>query len=547
MLGNKLEWTVGGFYLDSKNSEGGFVDFSESVSIFPSPAAQAVTLPNGVHYAAGQIIPAGSVEPYAYSINDSATDNTEAGFIHSIYHITDALSFEGGYRYSVENRSYTFEHNYTYETVPEAPLVPPGSIGQFSYPRSDARAELGYQWTPDIMTYASVSTGFKAGGINPRPYAAQQVYAFKPEDLTAYEVGVKSSFLDNHLRVNFDGFVSNYKNLQEDVFIFTNYSPGYCLCYENVGHVLIEGLEGEVDASPLPGVLLNAGVGYLQWNTLTLGSIDNGGVIQSLQSLNAGSSFTPWPENVPKWKINLGGQYTYDFGDVGAVTTRLDWAYQSRTFFDTLDTAQFAQNGYGLLNGHLTYSSADSNWQAVFEATNLTNQVYYYNKFGVYSGGDISGQPGKPREYLFTLRRNFQPQVQPAAYTPPPAPPPAPPAAAAVPPAVEKQREFQVFFDFDKSNITEAAARVIQSAADVVKSGGIAHITVTGHTDTVGTAKYNQALSERRAVSVKTQLVTDGVAGGEISTVGVGKTGLLVPTADGVREPQNRRAVIELQ
>ncbi|HLY57083.1 MAG TPA: OmpA family protein, partial [Stellaceae bacterium] len=85
------------------------------------------------------------------------------------------------------------------------------------------------------------------------------------------------------------------------------------------------------------------------------------------------------------------------------------------------------------------------------------------------------------------------------------------------------------------------------SAADVVKAGGIAHITVTGHTDTVGTASYNQGLSERRADSVKSELVKDGVASGEISTVGVGKTGLLVPTGDGVREPQNRRAVIDLQ
>ncbi|HLY58425.1 MAG TPA: OmpA family protein, partial [Stellaceae bacterium] len=101
--------------------------------------------------------------------------------------------------------------------------------------------------------------------------------------------------------------------------------------------------------------------------------------------------------------------------------------------------------------------------------------------------------------------------------------------------------------DFDKSNITQAAAHVIQEAADAVKAGHVVQITVTGHTDTVGTASYNQGLSERRAASVKTQLVTDGVPGGEVTTIGVGKNGLLVPTADGVREPQNRRAEIVLQ
>jgi outer membrane protein OmpA-like peptidoglycan-associated protein len=135
------------------------------------------------------------------------------------------------------------------------------------------------------------------------------------------------------------------------------------------------------------------------------------------------------------------------------------------------------------------------------------------------------------------------PAPVPSVTPPPPPPPPAPPPAA----APEAKRSFQVFFDFDKSNITDAAARVIQSAADAVKTGHVVSIMVTGHTDTVGSAAYNQGLSERRAAAVKMALVADGVSGGEISTVGVGKTGLLVPTADGVREPQNRRAEIVLQ
>jgi len=133
--------------------------------------------------------------------------------------------------------------------------------------------------------------------------------------------------------------------------------------------------------------------------------------------------------------------------------------------------------------------------------------------------------------------------VVPASYTPPPPPQPVPPP----PPQVEAARSFQVFFDFNKSTITGAAAKVIQAAADTVKAGGVAHIDVIGHTDTVGGAAYNQKLSEARAAAVKGQLVADGVPNGEIATHGVGKTGLLVPTADGVREAQNRRAEINLQ
>jgi len=173
--------------------------------------------------------------------------------------------------------------------------------------------------------------------------------------------------------------------------------------------------------------------------------------------------------------------------------------------------------------------------------------------------GDVSVSPGSipaaphsadfnidSHNVLLTLRLDFgSPAPAPAAVVPPPPPAPVPPAPPA--PHVEVQRAFQVFFDFNKSDITAAAARVIQAAADNVKAGHVTQIVVTGHTDTVGSAQYNQGLSERRAAAVKTQLVTDGVASNGISTRGVGKTGLLVPTADGVREAQNRRAEIVLQ
>ncbi len=132
-------------------------------------------------------------------------------------------------------------------------------------------------------------------------------------------------------------------------------------------------------------------------------------------------------------------------------------------------------------------------------------------------------------------------------FAPPPPPPPPPPAPVAAPaPAPEPQRAFQVFFDFDKSNITAEAAATIAKAASAVQAGHMTRIDVTGHTDTVGSVKYNLGLSQRRAAAVKRQLMADGISAEEIGTTGVGKSGLLVPTPDGVREPQNRRAEIVL-
>jgi outer membrane protein OmpA-like peptidoglycan-associated protein len=101
-----------------------------------------------------------------------------------------------------------------------------------------------------------------------------------------------------------------------------------------------------------------------------------------------------------------------------------------------------------------------------------------------------------------------------------------------------------VFFDFDKSDITPEAARIIRDAADNAKRTGISRIVATGHADRSGSVPYNQALSERRSAAVKAQLVREGIAEGQIQAVGKGELDPLVPTADGVREPRNRRVEI---
>jgi outer membrane protein OmpA-like peptidoglycan-associated protein len=121
------------------------------------------------------------------------------------------------------------------------------------------------------------------------------------------------------------------------------------------------------------------------------------------------------------------------------------------------------------------------------------------------------------------------------------APPPPPMAAPAAVPS------FMVFFDWDRSNLSQQALNTIQQASDQFKATGKARITATGHADRSGPDDYNMALSLRRANAVKDALVRDGVPATAISVIGRGETQPLVQTADGVREPQNRRVEIVLQ
>ena len=127
---------------------------------------------------------------------------------------------------------------------------------------------------------------------------------------------------------------------------------------------------------------------------------------------------------------------------------------------------------------------------------------------------------------------------------PPPPPPPAPPPPPPPPPPPVKT--FIVFFDFDKSDLTDKAQEVVAEAVRTAKAGGFVKVLVTGHTDTVGSDSYNQALSIRRAQSVKDEMVHEGLDGSGIAIEGKSFHDPLVPTGPGVREPQNRRAVIDL-
>jgi len=143
------------------------------------------------------------------------------------------------------------------------------------------------------------------------------------------------------------------------------------------------------------------------------------------------------------------------------------------------------------------------------------------------------------------LRFDLHPDAVHETYVAPlaePAPQPVRETAAPPPP-----RQFLVFFGFNKSNLTSDAEGVVSNAARTAKETGTASLVIVGHADTVGSDHYNQNLSERRAAAVRTALEAQGIDAGKITASGLGETSLLVQTGDNVKEPQNRRATIDLQ
>ena len=125
------------------------------------------------------------------------------------------------------------------------------------------------------------------------------------------------------------------------------------------------------------------------------------------------------------------------------------------------------------------------------------------------------------------------------------APPPPPPVAPAAAPA--PARTYLVFFDWDRANLTDRARQIIGEAAQNSRVAQVTRIEVSGHADRSGTPQYTQRLSQRRADAVAAELERQGVPRNAMTIQAFGESRPLVPTADGVREPQNRRVEIVLQ
>lgn len=341
--------------------------------------------------------------PLDFLQNDPVEADTQAVFTHAVWHVTDKLNLTGGLRYTEESKDYTFSR-LNRDGTPNAFLgALNGVTATYEGSQVDYRANADYRWTDRLMTYVQVSTGFKGGGIGPRPFVREQARAFGPEKLTAYEVGVKSTLANGTVRLNAAAFFNDYTDIQLTLLSCPQFGgPGPCALPQNAGDAEMKGVEVEIEAQPVDGLTFDVSASYLDFEYTRIDPLAGGPAQPGGVQLGMITPFTP------EVKASAGVQYEFELDAGGSLTPRVDVSYQDELYTNAVNGPNNLVDSRTLSNARLTWRSPSQDTSISAEVTNLTGKYYYVSKFDLSSAAGIAAaQVGAPRMWAVTLRHNF--------------------------------------------------------------------------------------------------------------------------------------------
>jgi iron complex outermembrane recepter protein len=412
-LSDMVDLTVGGYYSDEKTTYATLQDI-RYVGVGPIP-----------------------LFPLQFLGDDPVRTKSKAAFGTVIVKPTEAFTITAGLRYTDESKAYTFfRYNLDGKTI-NGFLDPVGAANGIGYNgvngialsgrtarysgnRFDYRVSLDYRFSPEVLAYATYSTGFKGGGIGPRPFNAAQAVAFGPEKLTAYEIGLKTDFLDRMVRLNLSAYFNKFKDAQLTLLSCPQFGgPGPCALPQNAGNADVKGFEAEVFLKPFAGFQFDGSLSVLDWKwTCVVPAVVDGTNTSSACTSDPKfvSQLVGPPRGVTKVQWSVGAQYEADLGGSGSITPRIDVAYQGSIAGTATypvagsPSARFSNTpSYALANFRLTWRNADKDFDVALEVTNLFDRYYFLSKFDLTGAGagSISGLPGRPREWAISLKKKF--------------------------------------------------------------------------------------------------------------------------------------------
>jgi iron complex outermembrane receptor protein len=378
-FGGKLDYLLGGYFFNERADQTLFLCFAP---ITPRPSARFNACNTWTQR------------------NDQSTDSY-AVFGQARYSLTDRISVTLGGRYTwetkkiVSNQSFDFRPA-GYEASPG--VVVPGFVAPIV---TNLASKVDFQkFTPKVgveikpmdhlLVFASYAKGFRSGGFNGRLIAPQTfVPTYAPDTNDSYEIGFKSDF-SRQLRFNATAFYSKYNGIQQTIS-----DPAVQFRVANAGDAELYGFEAELTAVPEPKLNLTAGVGY------THSAFQN--VPATVGPINGNK--LPFS---PDWTVSAGADYTFALSNDFTLTPRIDYRYQSRTYFTAFNLPFEQQAPYGLLGARVTLAALQGRYTISAYAENLTDEKYYtFGQNAIGAQGVAYSYLGRPREYGVTASVKF--------------------------------------------------------------------------------------------------------------------------------------------
>lgn len=305
--------------------------------------------------------------------------------------LQDRLELTGGLRYTQDDKkfwSWAF----------------PADPGARNFTNTSWLASASYQFSDNVMSFMRVSTGYKAGGFSPRSDVRA---SFKPEEATAYELGLKGEWWDRRVRTNLSVFQTDYKDLQ--VPVFRAGSGGLSSIVTNAGEATIRGFEVEAVARVAEGLTINASYGYIDPKYDKYMYRDP--VTDLLVNVADRARFI----NVAKNSLHAGVEYVARPFRIGQFSASADWFDRSERYFFPLDfvsvfNEQVKDPGTENLRVRLALSEmpvGTGTWEVALWGDNLTdhNNVGYGIDFGGLGVGGVYYT--EPRRYGLDVRLKF--------------------------------------------------------------------------------------------------------------------------------------------
>tara|TARA_B100000959_G_scaffold232576_1_gene249528 strand:- start:151 stop:2637 length:2487 start_codon:yes stop_codon:yes gene_type:complete len=362
-----------------------------------------------------------------------ATQTSYAAFAEATYEINDEWSVTAGYRYTKDTRKfrrYQFTVGGGFDAENFCPGMPLDANGaatmaycdqELRYGQATPRLIVNYKFTDDIMVFASFARGYSSGGMN----GDIRMRPFEPEISDNWEIGMKSQWMDNQLRLNMNVFQTDYENQQITVSRMQRGQPTADLI--NAQKATMQGIEMELQATPIEGLRLTASFGYLDGEYDKFSTMDSEWDPVTLEETEFVNDFShiDFVGGAPyNWSIHAAYEIPMDNG--GMVTIGGGWSHRGREYNTLRRFHTSRQDAYGLLDAQIVWDLANNKTSVTIWGTNLNGKEYFRgaldlpsqtlidgsptDKYGEPVGQDLGVTiiyPAEPRRYGITLTHNL--------------------------------------------------------------------------------------------------------------------------------------------